>query len=156
MSRKLWINPGRLKHIQATLDVGGVPLVVGLSMTEIPQELSWQFDLRNRRLEINFRYIDREPASPTLTTYQGIGIREGRYSRKVMGISIPVSSGPKDIEEFLALRSKALIALRDRRNEFEPPSREDTIETLNQDVIEEILCQENLFEEIASEWLSIR
>jgi hypothetical protein len=146
MPRHIWVNPKRLKSAVATETVDGMRLTVGISPYSLPLFVVGRYDSKTGRFVIEFQYINDEKASPRPRVINGIEIHEGRLSRKILSISLPIDRHPLDRVAIIDLRTKIMDAFRERARGATDPITPDTPDTMNQNVAEELLDEANLKE----------
>lgn len=146
MAQHVWVNPGRLQRARKTLCVDGVDLIVELSPYDTPRSIVGEYDQVKQRFVIRFQYIDDEPARTNIRAHEGIEVREGRYSGKLLSVSIPVDVASLDAVAILRLRTRVLEALKSRHLQ----GKDKTSETMNVEVAEELLDSSN-FNTLAKE-----
>ncbi len=144
MERHVWINPSRLRRGKKTTKVDGVELFVELSPFDTPKAIVGTYVPQQRCFTIGFQYIDQEPPKHPPSVHEGITIYEGKFSGKLLSISIAIDEPPLDRVGIISLRTKFLNALKTRRESRNPPNQ------LNQEVAEDII-KEKEFEELAEE-----
>ena len=140
MSRFIWVNPSRLEKGRRT-EQGpeGVSFEVEVSPFSMPQTVFGTYEQATGRFVIEFRYIDQEASpSPRKLGNEGIVIREGQYSGKILSIEIPVSDQKsKDIGH---IELKLIKMFNDREQAAKShKSRKGRPDLLNQKVAQEIL-----------------
>ncbi len=108
---QIWINPERLCEAQekGTEEVKGLDLVVSVSPYDLPKTINGKYVEKKHDFDITFKYIDDEP---TLTVpgggVDGITIDVGKYSRKILRISIPIDHGHHADAAVIQLRTFVL------------------------------------------------
>jgi hypothetical protein len=146
MGRQIWVKSDGLKRCVSVRIVDGVELSIAISPYSTPKAVVGTYDRTSGRFNINFKYIDNEPPRATLVDSHGVLIREGRFSRKILGISIPTDQPPLDKVAVSGLRTRILDAFKERSRIFSDTAAPDAPDLLNQDVAEEILNEKAIAE----------
>ncbi|OJW16355.1 MAG: hypothetical protein BGO49_18565 [Planctomycetales bacterium 71-10] len=146
MPRHVWVNSDRLEKGSAVRNVGGMELTVEVSPYSIPKAVVGRYDDRRGRFVIEFKYIDDEKAAPSPRLSDGVEIREGLYSHKILSISIPIDSPHLESVGVISLRTRIAKALKERLRDVEDPDSPHGPDVLNQEVAEEILSDATLME----------
>ena len=114
MSRHVWVNQARLtRGRRVEGDPEGFTFEVDISPYSMPHSVTGDYSPKTGVFTIEFRYIDRERSSQRIEIgNEGIVIREGVYSRKILAIEIPVKADRlKDIS-FIEMKIKKAFQLR--------------------------------------------
>lgn len=144
--RYVWVNPDRLTKGRTTRDVDGIRLVVEVSPYSVPKAISGSYDCKNGQFVIDFKYIDDEAPRTRENKVGDLLIKEGRFSRKILSISIPVDNPDLQSVGIIDLQTRISKAFRERIKDVNDLSSPDVPDVLNQDVAEEILDSETLKE----------
>lgn len=118
-------------------------LYVEVSPYSTPRSVLGRYDKTKGEFIIEFKYIDNEKVSPKPLNCGGIIIREGRYSRKIISLTIPIDM--PNFKKIGVISLKTIIgnALSQRVRGVTEPDSPNSPDVLNQEVAEEIL-EENL------------
>ena len=130
----MWIDPERLLNTSQKRKIDGIDLVVELSPYTKPEGVSGAYDQKKKTFVIAFDYFDNEPQG-TSSSFDGVMITEGKYTGKLLTISIPLDSLPHDNACVASLRTKALDALEKRASSIGFQGDRQ----LNQSVAKEVL-----------------
>ncbi|WP_156513048.1 hypothetical protein [Planctomyces sp. SH-PL62] len=121
-------------------------LIVEVSPYSMPKAAVGRYEKAKGSFLIEFRYIDNEPASRNPRSINGVVIREGKYSRKILSISIPIDEPHLSKIGFISLQTKIAQAFRERVKDVVDPDSPKGPDVLNQEVAEEILDEATLKE----------
>ena len=150
MAKHVWVNSDRLKRGRAKRMVDGFELIVEISPYSSPKAVVGRYDESAGRFIIQFKYIDNEKPSRPQSWPGDVVIQEGKYSRKILSISIPIDATFMKKVGIITLRTKIGEAFRERRQGVTDPDAPNSPDILNQEVAEEIL-DENTLELLAEE-----
>lgn len=109
----MWIDPERLSKTSQKRNIDGIDLVVEISPYTKPEEVSGAYDPTKKTFVIEFDYFDNEPEGKS-SSFDEVVITEGKYTGKLLTISIPLDSLPHENACVTSLRTKALEALEKR------------------------------------------
>jgi hypothetical protein len=153
MSKHVWVNTDRLKRGRAIRVVDGIELTVEISPYSVPKAVVGVYDKKRGRFNIEFKYIDNEVPGKPFHVFGGVVIEEGKHSRKILMISIPVDAPSMEKVGIITLKTKIVNAFRERIRDVTDPDSPDSPDVLNQEVAEEILDPEML-KELAGDLVS--
>lgn len=149
MAKHVWVNTERLQ--EKKMQVEGVDIVVQLSRIDAPRALSGDYVKRDGKFVITFSYVQEEPSVLVKTEDNGIAFREGKYSGKILSISVPVKDNAVAV---ISLTTKIKDALAERRKRF---SGMRTIsKELNQNIAEEIFEDESVMERLSEDMVGAK
>lgn len=132
MKTHVWIGSDRWGDLSRLENVDGVDMVITLSPYLAPQSI-WS-DQTDHHLNFGFSYIDREPEG-IQTSFGNVTLTEGRYSGKLLSLSIPWNGTRDDPERSRELKSHILEAFAQRETRLD-----DKIDRqLNQQVIGQVI-----------------
>jgi len=150
MARHLWVNSSRLKRAAGSRIVDGIELSVEISPYSTPKAVVGAYDRTSGRFNIEFKYIDNEQPRAKVIDVGGVQIKEGRFSRKILGISIPIDRPPLDKVGVITVRTKIIRAFKERSRVASGSTGSDAPDFLNQEVADEILDEKAITELIGS------
>lgn len=132
MKTHVWIGSDRWGDLSRRENVDGLEMVITLSPYLAPQSI-WS-DQTDHHLNFGFSYIDREPEG-IQTSFGNVTLTEGRYSGKLLSLSIPWNGTRDDPERSRELKSHILEAFAQRETRLD-----DKIDRqLNQQVIGQVI-----------------
>lgn len=129
------------------IDLEGAGVTVRLSPTDIPRGLIGKFDEKSQRLFITFDYSDDEPPASETEEQPGVVIREGKYSGKVLGITITFHDKKKPVAGW-DWQGRLKAAFASRRKGFR--GIRTISKELNQAVAETVLSDDRIVTELSS------
>jgi hypothetical protein len=142
MAHHIWVHPERLKKAEKMMKVDRMTLNVELSPYAMPKRIVGNYDEKKGRFVIQFDYIDDEPPNPVPSKYKSVEVLEGKFSGKLLQIAIKVDTPPLNKIAVIGLKTQVMEALK-RKHEGGA--------TLNTEVAEELLGEEETFNTLASE-----
>ncbi len=132
MKTHVWIGSDRWGDLSRRENVDGLEMVITLSPYLAPQSI-WS-DQTDHHLNFGVSYIDREPEG-IQTSFGNVTLTEGRYSGKLLSLSIPWNGTRDDPERSRELKSHILEAFAQRETRLD-----DKIDRqLNQQVIGQVI-----------------
>jgi len=123
---------------------------VELSPYHAPQGVSGEYSPADGTFTIGFDYIDDEPPSEQKTKLNDVTISEGRFTGKILAITLPIDKPPLDktcIIQVQTIGERVLDALRQRDRLVHERGKID--QELNQEAAKQIL-NENMNELLAT------
>jgi len=120
----VWINPERLEtaQLQGVKEVEGIDLTVSLSPYDLPSAIIGEYEQEAKDFVISLEYMDDEPRRLAHTNAEGIHAYVGKYSGKILRISIPIDHPPLDRAAFISLEPTFLHAI-DEIDRAQPRAR---------------------------------
>jgi hypothetical protein len=113
MTHYVWLNSERLQNARSEEELDGIDLIVNLSPYSTPRKIAGEYLPQKGVFQIKFNYFDQEHEKGPVE-HKGVLITEGKYTGKIMSISIPVDSPLLDNTCVIQLQTRALAALEDR------------------------------------------
>lgn len=102
--KHIWINQDRLEEAQQQgMEVEGIDLTVSLSPYDLPSAIIGEYLPDTKDFVISFEYMDDEPERLADTNTEGIRAFVGKYSGKILRISISVDHPPLDATAVITL-----------------------------------------------------
>lgn len=132
----VWVNPERLELAKENEQIDGVLLEVEISPYDVPQVVEGAYRDKDGVFRIDFRYIDHEPAAPRPKVFDKVKFFEGKSTKKLLAIELPVDE--PTLKDVSVIQLKLRDALR-RRSEGLDKSRVD--QRLNQNAARAVIEQ---------------
>jgi len=117
MASQIWVKPEIADLTQQSIKVDGSDLNIRISPYDIPTIVSAELDKSKSKFNIQFDYIDNEPAIRDHSIKNDVEVFQGKHSQKILKINVPVKQDVEDLEE---VQNKILKAFAERGTKFDP------------------------------------